>query len=82
MFILSKYVLELESEINMYVEALEDVCKSLFQCWMKLSLTLCLNTFRTPVVSPTPTPCYIQTSLTPVVCSISLTCIAMFDFCG
>jgi len=79
-FILSKYVWKLKSETNIHVEALEDVCKLLFPFWMKLSLTLYLNIFKNTVVSPT--PCYIQTSLTPVLCSMFLTCIAQFDLCG
>ena len=78
MFILFKYVLKLKSEIKIYVEALEDVCKSLFQFWIKLSLTLCLNIFKSPGVSHT--LCNIQTSLKTVLCSKFLTCIAQFDF--
>ena len=79
-FILSKYVLKLKSEIYLYVGALEDVCKLLFQCWIQLSLTLCLNKFKHPIVSPT--LCNTQTSLTPVGCSICLTCSALFDLGG
>ena len=75
--IFAKYVLKLKSEINIYGEALEDVCKLLFQFWMKLSLTLCLNIFKSPGVSHT--LCNIQTSLKTVLCSKFLTCIAQFD---